>query len=294
VRLACVEWPYEEPVGVAIERVASAGFDAIVIDGDPTDDFTSTRAALRRTGIACAGLIGQMVDGRDLISADPGVRRTTQDYLIATVRQTAELGGGYVCLVPGGDGMVQPRATTADEWGWAVEGVGRVAREAASRGVRIGIEPLNRYETNFINRHDQAIALAREVGDGVGVILDTFHMLIEEADPFAAIVATAPWLVDVQVADTNRQRPGAGTYDWPRVFETLDAIGYHGAITCEFVLSEDRTPLSRFRLASSPEAPLVGGHHVPSEVLSAEMREAVRFLTITRASTTELSSRSRP
>lgn len=278
MRLACVEWPYAEPVHAAIERVASAGFDAIVIDGDPSDDIEATRAALRRTGIACAGLIGQMVDGRDLISADPDVRRTTQDYLIATVRQTAELGGGYVCLVPGGDGIVQPRARPADEWGWAVEGVGRVAREAVSRGVRIGIEPLNRYETNFINRHDQAIALAREAGDGVGVILDTFHMLIEEADTFAAIVATAPWLVDVQVADTNRQRPGAGMYDWPRVFATLEAVGYDGAITCEFLIPEDRTPLSRFGLASSPETPLPSGHHVPSDVLSLEMREAVRFL----------------
>lgn len=278
MRLACVQWPYAESTEHAIDRVARAGFDAIVIDGDPEVDLAAARRALRASGIACSGGIGQMLHGRDLISADVEVRRATQEYLIATARQVAALSGTYLCIVPGGDAMVHPRAGPEQEWGWAVEGVARIARETARLGVRLGIEPLNRYETNFINRHDQAIALADTVGEGVGVILDTFHMLLEERDPFAAIVATAPWLVDVQVADSNRRRPGEGTYDWHRLFEVLDAVGYGGDLTCEFLVTEDRTPLSRYGLASSPDTPLPPGHHVPSEAVSAEMRAAVSFL----------------
>lgn len=144
--------------------------------------------------------------------------------------------------------------------------------------MRLGIEPLNRYETNFINRHDQAIALARETGEGTGVILDSFHMVLEETDPYVAIRATAPWLVDFQVADSNRRRPGTGVLDWRKLLATLRSIGYEGDITCEFLITEDRTPLARYPSRSSPETPVPFGHYVPSDFLRAEMKEAVEFL----------------
>ena len=81
-------------------------------------------------------------------------------------------------------------------------------------GVKMAIEPLNRYETYFLNRGDQALALAKEVGPECGVCLDLFHMNIEEVDMFAAIRQAGKKLYDVHVAENNRLAPGMGNVDW--------------------------------------------------------------------------------
>ncbi len=117
-----------------------------------------------------------------------------------------------------------------------------MALYAGEKGVRPGIEPLNRFETNFINRHDQAVMLAQEVGNNIGVVLDAFHINIEEADPVAAIKATGNLLVDFHVADNNRYPPGRGAINWGALIGALKEIGYDGCVTNEFVMPVDRTP----------------------------------------------------
>jgi D-psicose/D-tagatose/L-ribulose 3-epimerase len=111
-------------------------------------------------------------------------------------------------------------------------------------GIRVGIEPLNRFETYFVSRHDQALRLAQDVGGNCGVVLDTFHINIEEADPIGAIRAVGDHLVDFQVADNNRYPPGQGNLDWPELIGALQQIGYDGAVTAEFVMPIDRSPVA--------------------------------------------------
>jgi D-psicose/D-tagatose/L-ribulose 3-epimerase len=110
--------------------------------------------------------------------------------------------------------------------------------------VRIGLEPLNRFETYFLNRADQALALAEDVGGDCGVTLDIFHMNIEEADWAQAIRNTGDRLVDFHVADNNRMPPGQGAIDWEKLVRTLDEVGYDGCITVEFVATVDRSRIS--------------------------------------------------
>jgi len=109
-------------------------------------------------------------------------------------------------------------------------------------GVRLAIEPINRFETYFINRGDQALALAEAVGPECGVCLDIFHMNIEETDILAAIRRAGDRLVDFHVADNNRMAPGMGTFDWPAIVETLEQVGYDGPLSVEFCAPIDRTP----------------------------------------------------
>src|SRR3954452_11116255 len=116
---------------------------------------------------------------------------------------------------------------------------------AEAVGVRIGLEPLNRFETYFLNNAEQALALADDVGGDCGVALDMFHMNIEEADWAAAIRACEGRLVDFHVADNTRMPPGQGSFDWPAIVRELAGIGYEGHLTVEFVPSADRTPISR-------------------------------------------------
>ena len=121
--------------------------------------------------------------------------------------------------------------------------------------MRIGVEPLNRFETYFINRADQAVAMAEAVGGDCGVALDIFHMNMEEADWRQAIRDTGSYLVDFHVADNNRMPPGQGAIDWGAVVRELEAVGYDVYLTVEFVATVDRSRISeRKEIGDASEA----------------------------------------
>jgi sugar phosphate isomerase/epimerase len=141
---------------------------------------------------------------------------------------------------------VIPDGKPEEEWQWVTDALRQIYELSERVGVRLALEPLNRFETYFLNRADQAVALAEAVGPNCGVCLDAFHLNIEEADLFAAIRAAGKRLADFHVADNNRLAAGMGALDWPRIVRTLREVGYDGALTNEFVAPVDRTPVSPF------------------------------------------------
>jgi sugar phosphate isomerase/epimerase len=144
--------------------------------------------------------------------------------------------------------------------------------------VRVGLEPLNRFETCFINRHDQALELARQVGDDVGVTLDTFHINIEEDEPTQAIRNARGKLFDFHVADSNRRPPGQGHVDWKATFKALKDISYDGLITSEFVNPVDRTPVGRRPTVWDTDIPQIPG--TPPEQLKFIVDNGSGVLTV--------------
>ena len=126
----------------------------------------------------------------------------------------AALDGTEMTIVPATVGKITPDGTPEKEWEWAVAGLKEIYDHSQPLGVKLAIEPLNRFETYFINRGAQAMALAEAVGDECGVCLDAFHINIEEADLFQAIVDCGPRLTDFHAADNNRMPAGIGDYDW--------------------------------------------------------------------------------
>lgn len=245
-KLAAHNWMRPEPLDVTLARLARLGYEGIEIMGEPTRyEPKATRALLRKHKVECWGAVSIMLRCRDLIHADHYLRLGSIEYLKDCITLVKELGGQIMTIVPSEVGKIAAMADPETEWTWAVEGLRRVADHARMQKVRIAIEPLNRFETNFLNRHDQALALAGEVGDDIGVCLDAFHINIEEADPYAAIRAVGKRLFDFHIADNNRRPPGEGTYDWKRLLKTLADIGYKGFLTTEFVVPMDRSPLAR-------------------------------------------------
>jgi sugar phosphate isomerase/epimerase len=248
-------WMRAEPVETTIRRLAKYGYDAIEISYDSVElspgapGTTAVRKMLEEHKIKCYGSISLMFKGRDLIHADPAVRASSVDYLKKCVTMVAELNGQVMSIVPSEVGKVRPMASPEEEWRWAIEGLKEVYDHAKARGVKIAIEPLNRFETNFLNRHDQALLLAKEVGPDVGVCLDVYHMNQEEADMFKAIENAGDKLYDLHVADNNRMACGMGMLDWSRLFQTLKKINYDGALTVEFVPPIDRTPANPYKNA---------------------------------------------
>jgi D-psicose/D-tagatose/L-ribulose 3-epimerase len=236
-------WMRKEPIEVTLARLARYGYNGIEISGEPElYDVPYVKELLDQHRLECWGAITLMVQGRDLIAHHKHARAETVQYIKGCVDLVAGLGGQILGIVPGEVGKTTPTDTPGNEWRWAIEGLKEIAEYAGEKGIRPGIEPLNRFETYFINRHDQALALAAEVGNDMGVVLDAFHINIEEADPLGAIRATGQHLIDFHVADNNRMPAGMGAYDWGEVIRALRDAGYDGYLTSEFVIPADRTP----------------------------------------------------
>ncbi len=139
-------------------------------------------------------------------------------------------------------GKVVPDGTEAEEWKWVVDATKECFAHAQKVGVKVAIEPLNRFETYFFNRAAQALALADAVHPDCGVCLDAYHLNMEESNIHDAIRLAGKRLFDFHVADNNRFAAGLGHLEWPKIIATLREIGYDGALTNEFVAPVDRTP----------------------------------------------------
>jgi D-psicose/D-tagatose/L-ribulose 3-epimerase len=255
VTLAFSHWTRPQPIDRLAPRLAQAGYDALLIMGDPDGiDVARANRSLEDAGITCLGTNAMTLRGLDLISENPEVRAETVDYMRRLARFTHALGGSLICLAPAEIGRLTPRADPEREWRWAVQGLSSIAEVSSPLGIRLGIEPINRFETNFINRADQAVRLAQDVGADTGVILDTFHLNMEELDPAQAILDTVPWLLDLQVADSNRRPPGHGHLDWIRLFGALSLGGFGGSVTSEWLWPDDRTPVAELNTTTPAPA----------------------------------------
>jgi D-psicose/D-tagatose/L-ribulose 3-epimerase len=258
LKVAMHNWMRPEPIETTISRLARAGYDAIEIGSEPaTTDVDEVRSLLEEHSLRLWGGVTLMVGGRDLLHEDAYVRIGSAQYVKDTIDMLAALGGEVLTVVPSTVGKIVPMGSPEDEWQWAIDSLKECQAHAEEKGIRLAIEPLNRFETYFVNRHDQALALAEDVGGNCGVCLDIFHMNIEEADWEEAIrtVAGAGKLYAVHVADNNRMPCGQGAIDWARFIGTLEEVGYDDFLTVEFVVPVDRSRIStRKEIGDASEA----------------------------------------
>ncbi|TPX12743.1 uncharacterized protein E0L32_000920 [Thyridium curvatum] len=247
MHLSVHTWMRPEPLEVSLKRASELGYTSIELAGEPgLYRIEETRQLLQKYGIQCWGTVTIQQGERDLIAADPQQRRATIEYMKEVVRLSKGLGGEITTVVPGRVGKLIATSTPENEWRWAVEGLKEVAALAQELGIKVGIEPLNRFETYFLNRTDQALALADEVGYGCGVTFDPFHLAIEERDLLAAVRACGPRIVDFHVADNNRLAAGEGSFDWDGIVAALAETGYDGGLAVECMPPIDRSPVGEF------------------------------------------------
>lgn len=241
-----------EPLELTLQRASSLGYTSIELAGEP-DKYPAdqVKELLQKYNMTCWGTVTIMHPARDLISSDSAKRASTVDYMKAVVELCAALNGKIVTIVPSTVGKIRPEASPEQEWAWAVEGLKSICALAKSHDIRIALEPLNRFETYFLNRTDQALALADEVGtpDSVGVAYDPFHLCMEEKDMYAAIgnctdAQGRTRIYDVHLGDNNRLAPGDGSIDWKRLVSELKRVGYEGGLAFEAFPPTDRTPVN--------------------------------------------------
>jgi sugar phosphate isomerase/epimerase len=247
MHLSSHNWMRAEPLEATLKRISRLGYASIEISGEPTQYETKeVRGLLRTYGIRCWGGVTLTLGKRNLAAKDVKQRADTVQYAKDVLTMIHELEGEIISVVPATVGKILPDASPEEEWQWLVEGCKEIYDFAKPLGIRVGIEPLNRFETYIINRTDQALALADAVAPDCGVCLDVFHMNIEDADIYAAIAQAGKRIVDFHIADNNRMAPGQGAFDWPRIVGALKAAGYDGALAAEFVAPTDRTPVNPY------------------------------------------------
>jgi sugar phosphate isomerase/epimerase len=143
-------------------------------------------------------------------------------------------------------GIVKPGVSDAQAMDWLVESLCECSDTAQSYDVRLALEPINRYETSLVNNVTEGLELIERVGtDNFGLLLDTFHMNIEEANIEASIRTCEKRIFHFHVADSNRWYPGAGHLDFRSILDTLSTTGYQGWVSGEFIPEPDPTIAAR-------------------------------------------------
>jgi len=169
------------------------------------------------------------------ISPDSSVRKKGVETM-QVVLDTCAAAGVEILVGPfhSALGEFSGEAPTEDEWQWGVASMRQMAEHAGKVGVRLGVEPLNRFETYFLNTQADAARFAREVEHpSCGMLYDTFHANIEEKDSAEAIRACADKMFHVHISENDRSTPGAGGVDWKSNFDALHEVGYEGWLTVE-------------------------------------------------------------
>jgi D-psicose/D-tagatose/L-ribulose 3-epimerase len=269
----------DERLPALARRIADLGFDAVELPLESPGDLDpeATRAVLADTGLT-PYVVGAMAPGRDLVAAPAASVAATQDYLRACVDFAAGVGATSVCgpfyAQTGRVWRMGPgeRDEAYAEWR---EHLAPVVEHAVARDVRIGIEPLNRYETSLVNTVEQALTgLDGLLGPALGLALDTYHLNIEERSSAAAIRAAGAHLVHVQVCGSDRGAPGGDQTDWPAVLAALDEVGYDGPLNIESFTPDNAS----IAVAASIWRPLAAS---PDDLA----RDGLAFLRSTAATT---------
>lgn len=236
-------WVWTSPLGDEAladlaGRVSAWGFDVLELPVENPGDWDPARAAkvLTDEGLA-ASVCLVMPPGRDLVAASADTVRATQDYLKHVIDVAAVVGspviGGPAYSSVGRTWRMTPQQRL-DAYDELRTNLAPVVHHAIGAGVRIAVEPLNRYETSLLNTVDQTLeALAGLPAEGVGVLLDLYHLNIEERDVPAAIRRTGDSTAHVQVCGNDRGAPGRDHHDWPGVMAAFADIGYDGALCIE-------------------------------------------------------------
>lgn len=240
-----------EPLDMTLKNISALGYDAAEMYGEPDKVDAGELAELFNSyGMQVCGVTGMWgvisEDGwkRKLLSHDAGIQKHAKEYVRKCIEMCAALGGRHLNLCLFADDanlsfferthrtIAQERKSEMQEL--AVPILSKLAKFSAERGVKLLIEPLNRYSTPYCSSARDALAIVEKVrSDSLGVMLDTFHMNIEEDSFQDSIAYSAKLLGHMHFADNNRKMPGYGHIDFRTIIESLKSAGYGSYITFE-------------------------------------------------------------
>jgi len=219
-------------------RFKKWGFESIEIPvEDPSHiDPAHVKRELDRNGLVCGSVCACMGPDRDLRGTSRQ-QKTGLDYMMKVLDQMVVLNcpsliGPVYSAVGRADAV--PSDEYKKQWATVVMNLRKLCQYAQKRGKKVCLEPLNRFETDFINTCDQTLKMVKAVGSpALKVHLDTFHMNIEEKNQAAAIRKAGKLLGHFHACGSDRGTPGNDHIDWKPIAKALKDVGYKGDVVIE-------------------------------------------------------------
>jgi D-psicose/D-tagatose/L-ribulose 3-epimerase len=221
-----------------IEKAKELGFDVLDINVAHPERFPAEKVSekIKEVGIEVVTTIGMPQDS-NIIHPDPAVRKQGLNTLKKMVDINVEIGSKIIAgVIYASWGYITGKPRTEQEWKWSVENMREAAEYAKSNGdIVLAVEPVNRFETHFINIAEDAVKYCKEIGTGnMKILLDAFHMIREEMSFTDAVnICGREYLGYVHVCENNRGIPGTGLVPWSEFFTALKNIDYDGSLSIE-------------------------------------------------------------
>jgi D-psicose/D-tagatose/L-ribulose 3-epimerase len=237
--------PFDSGQTALLKRIAELGFSAVEL---PIEDPALVDAAALAPLLADLGLkvhvCGAFGPGRDLTAPDASARAGARAYIDACLDIAQQLDAGFLAgpmYSQVGKARQLPEDERRREWDLAVSELRLVSADAAERGLAIALEPINRFETDLVNTTADSLRMIRDIAHPAAkVMIDTFHMTIEEANIGDAIRAAGADLIHVQVSENHRGVTGTGLTPWTDFRDALREINYDRSIVIESFTPDNR------------------------------------------------------
>jgi D-psicose/D-tagatose/L-ribulose 3-epimerase len=232
-----------EAVKELAPKVKSMGFDILEIACENPNllDIQTIKNVIaenRLSAIIC-GVFGA---DRNICSFDPKVRENARKYILWLIDSAAYLGSEVICgpmYSAVGKDHLEDSNSRKKEWDLAVSEIREMADYAAGKGIKLALEPLNRFETDMINIVSQGIMFIHDVGrENIGFHLDTFHMHLEEKSSPEAIRLAGDKIFHFHACENDRGVPGTGQVHWQEIAPALKSVYYQGPVVIESFTSQ--------------------------------------------------------
>ncbi len=230
-------WVYWEEPEVSIPKAKAVGFDAVELftaSADAVDSDVLARLLDEHDmKLAAVGTgAGRVLHGLHLVSGDANVRQKARDFISGMIEFGAHFGAATI--IGSMQGSVEDGVEREQALVWLAEGLGELGEKAAGCGVNLILEPLNRYETNLINRLGKGVEVIKSAKcENIVLLADLFHMNIEEESIAGTIREVGRHIGYVHFVDSNRRAAGMGHIDLGEVAKALSEIGYDGYASAE-------------------------------------------------------------
>ncbi len=280
MKIGAISYLWAEEFGAEhfgiLPRLKEAGLDGIEIGILAPKSFPAKaiRRELEKTGLECTAC-AVIPQGASLISDDAEQRRKGRKHVEECVKLAADAGSRILAgPMYSPVGYFSRKRRTSDEWNYGVESWQELAPIAAKNGIPIAIEPLNRFETYFLNTIADTAKFCDEIGSpDVGLLADTFHANIEEKSIGQALREAGRHLKHIHTCENDRGTPGSGNVNWQEFFETVKAIHYDGWMVIEsfsFSMGQLAAAASIWRdIEREPEAVAFDGLEFLRKMLAA-------------------------
>lgn len=222
-----------------LTKIANLGYDGVelAIRDPKLINLNELEAILTKLGLQVPALgTGQAwgEEGLSFTDPDQDIRKQAIERIQSHIPLAKQ--SNAVIIIGLIRGILKPGVKQSQAISWLIDALLQCCSEAKKVGVRIALEPINRYETSLVNNVEQGMQLIKDVGmDNFGLLLDTFHMNIEEPSVEKSIKNCGSRIFHFHVADSNRWHPGAGHLNFHSILQSLNSTGYSGFVSGEFL-----------------------------------------------------------